>query len=289
VTHEVVVVGDLLVDILVRPDGPVADGSDTPSTTTVSGGGSAANTACWLASLGRTVGLVAALGSDPFGDQAVDELRSTGVELLHDRLPGHPTGTCVVLVAGGERTMFPDRGANDVLEPAAVVAALAEAPRWVHVSGYTLLGSGSRAAGVAAVDRARALGVPWSVDASSAGPLRTAGAGAFLDRVDGCTVLFANDDEVAALGGAVAVRRRVGALVVKHGAAGASWWEADTDLARAASEVDVVDGVGAGDAFDAGCIAARLDGGAPADALAAGAALAARCLARRGARPQLSA
>jgi sugar/nucleoside kinase (ribokinase family) len=46
-----------------------------------------------------------------------------------------------------------------------------------------------------------------------------------------------------------------------------------------------VDSTGAGDAFAAGLLAARLDGAAPADALAAGARLAAEAVARPGGRP----
>jgi sugar/nucleoside kinase (ribokinase family) len=47
----------------------------------------------------------------------------------------------------------------------------------------------------------------------------------------------------------------------------------------------VVDSTGAGDAFAAGLLAARMDGAAPDEALAAGALLAARAVAQPGGRP----
>jgi sugar/nucleoside kinase (ribokinase family) len=70
-----------------------------------------------------------------------------------------PTGTCVVLVGpDGERTMLPDRGANDALAEADLPRDLFVPGHHLHVSGYTLLGDGSRAAGRAALARAAMAG-----------------------------------------------------------------------------------------------------------------------------------
>src|SRR3546814_3643473 len=93
--------------------------------------------------------------------------------------------------------MLPDRGANDGLQAASAVAALSEGASWLHLSGYTLLGTGSRSAGRAVLAEAHRLSIPTSVDAASAAPLLAVGAGVFLEWVTGCTLLFANDDEVA--------------------------------------------------------------------------------------------
>ena len=45
----VVVVGDLMVDVVARLFAPLAEGSDSPGVISYVGGGSAANTAAWLA------------------------------------------------------------------------------------------------------------------------------------------------------------------------------------------------------------------------------------------------
>ncbi|HEX4868775.1 MAG TPA: PfkB family carbohydrate kinase, partial [Acidimicrobiales bacterium] len=66
-TDHVLVIGDVMVDVVVVPAGPLRHGSDVPSRIRVTGGGSAANTACWLASLGRPVCLAAMVGDDPTG------------------------------------------------------------------------------------------------------------------------------------------------------------------------------------------------------------------------------
>ncbi|MGK2948343.1 MAG: carbohydrate kinase family protein [Acidimicrobiales bacterium] len=285
----VVVVGDLMVDVVVVPAGPLAHGSDTPATVRSTGGGSAANTACWLAWRGRAVRLVAAVGDDGLAQAALDDLRSAGVRFAGPVVPEAATGTCVVLVdEDGQRTMLPDRGANDRLPADAAVPTLADRPAWLHLSGYTLLGDGSRAAGRRALEAARAAGIPTSVDASSAAPLAAVGADRFLDWVEGIDVLFANDDELAALGGLDAAASRVGTVVVKHGPDGASWIS-PAGRHHAPSVADrVVDTVGAGDAFDAGYIDALLQGGDPTEALRAASETAAAALARFGARPDVS-
>jgi sugar/nucleoside kinase (ribokinase family) len=124
-----------------------------------------------------------------------------------------------------------------------------------------------------------------SVDASSASPLDAVGGARFLDWIAGTRVLFANDDELAALDGAVAAARRAAVVVAKHGPAGSSWIEGNVSCSVPAISADVVDTVGAGDALDAGVIDAILDGADPRAALEAGAAAAARSVGRSGARP----
>lgn len=283
----VLVVGDLLVDVVARPEGPLRVGSDTAAQVRLAGGGSAANTACWIAAAGGSAALLAAVGDDALGAVARGDVAAAGVELVGPVLAGVATGTCVVIVGpDGERTMLPDRGANDALPVAAVTAALeADDVAWVHVSGYALLHEGSRPAGRAALDGARARGIPCSVDAASSGPLRDVGPDAAWSLVEGADVLFANADEIAAMGGLGRPGRRVDEVVVKDGAAGATWHDRFARVPVPAVPTEVVDTVGAGDALAAGYIVATLAGHDVGPALTAGVALAARAVSRLGARP----
>jgi sugar/nucleoside kinase (ribokinase family) len=286
VSGAVVVVGDVMVDVVAVPAGPIARGTDTPSQVLTRGGGSAANTACWLAQLGAPVRLVAAVGDDELGWFAREALADVGVAFVGQVDDKVPTGICVVLIdETGERTMLPDRGANEVLSPAAVEAAIDTDVAWVHVSGYALLGSGSRPAAHAAIAAARRLGLAWSVDAASAAPLEAAGPTRFLGWIDGCTVLFANEDELDVLGGPEPALAHADEVVLKLGPAGASWTDGIRSASSPAAPTTVVDTIGAGDAYDAGFVAARLQGSDPAASLHAGAVAAARAVSQRGARP----
>ena len=111
----IVVAGDILVDVLVRIDAPLALESDTPARTTLSGGGSAANVAAWLAATGQDVTFVGGVGDDVLGRGQEADLRALGVRTRMRIDASQPTGTCVVIVtADGRRTMFPDPGAGDL-------------------------------------------------------------------------------------------------------------------------------------------------------------------------------
>ena len=72
---------------------------------------------------------------------------------------------------------------------------------------------------------------------------------------------------------------------VTDGPAGATWVDRDGVRTARAPVVDIVDATGAGDAFDAGLLAAWLSGADPEAALRAGCAAGAEAVSRRGARP----
>jgi sugar/nucleoside kinase (ribokinase family) len=282
----VLVVGDLMIDVVVAHKEPIAIGSDTPARVRLAGGGSAANTACWLASLGEVPHLMAARGDDELGAIAAAQLDAAGVAFVGPTLDDEPTGTCVVLVAAdGERSMLPDRGANDRLPMSAIIAGLDPMPDWVHLSGYAILHEGSRNAGRAALSAGLAGGSTVSVDAASTAPIKAVGADVFLNWIDGASLVFANDEEIDALGGVRTVLDHVGAVVVKHGAAGATWTDGVQTLMAEGFPVDAVDTTGAGDAFAAGWIASVRLGAPPQAALADAVRSGATAVTHPGARP----
>jgi len=289
VTGHLLVVGDIVTDVLAVLRAPLATGSDTPADVRVAGGGSAANTAVWLATAGVAVTLVGVVGDDPAGDARLAELAAAGVRLAVRRAPKAATGTVIVVADRDERSMLNDRGANLLLLPSDVDSGLAGGPAHLHLSGYPLLDERSRPAGRHALAAARAAGLTASVDAASATPLRRAPG--FLDWVRGTDVLFANADEARVLVGSAEpgalVSAGVAAAVVKLGAGGAVWADRSGRTASAQAEpVTPVDPTGAGDAFAAGFLAAWLTGAEPEEALRAGARLGARAVASIGARPR---
>jgi len=291
----VVVVGDVVTDVLAVLATPLAVGSDTAADVSFTGGGSAANTAVWLAGAGVPATLVACVGADAAGDARLAELAAAGVRTAVRRCAEAPTGTVVVLAERHERSMLCDRGANLLLGPSDVDAGLAATPdaRHVHLSGYTLFDPRSRAAGRHAL--AARPGLTTSVDAASADPLRRFGPRAFLDWVRGTDLLFANLDEARVLVDdsegppealAAALTGWVAHAVVKLGAGGSVWADRAGLVTRAAAvPVEEVDATGAGDAFAAGLLGAWLAGQPPEAALRAGAALGARAVTVAGARP----
>src|SRR5690349_6456338 len=109
--------GDLLVDVVVRPDRPPVPGGDVTAAVAVTPGGQAANVAAWVAALGGRARLVARRSRDQGGRLVEAALTSHGVEIAGP-VVDEPTGTVVSLLdAAGERTMLSDRGAAAGLTP----------------------------------------------------------------------------------------------------------------------------------------------------------------------------
>jgi ribokinase len=286
----VVVLGDVMVDVVVRLSGPLAPGSDAPAVIRFHAGGSAANTAAWLAAAGGDAVFVGRAGDDERGHRAREELVAAGVDARVAADPELPTGTCLVLVGpDGERTMAPDAGANDSLSEADLPDELLAEGGHLHVGGYALLRAGSRRAARSAIGRALKADMTVSVDPSSSALL----TGEFLDHAEGAGLLLPNASEAHALTGdsdperaARALADRFGEVVVTLGPAGALWTDGYEVLRAAAVPVEEpVDTTGAGDAFAAGLLSARASGASTAEALAAGCRLAARAVVSPGARP----
>ncbi|MEU7873802.1 PfkB family carbohydrate kinase [Dactylosporangium sp. NPDC049140] len=285
----VLVIGDVVTDILTVHEGPLAIGSDTIAAVRIAGGGSAANTAAWLAAAGCPVTFAGVAGRDEPGDARVAELDQAGVATSVRRVEGVATGTVVVLTSDAERTMFTDRGANRLLGPADVERAL-DRPglRHLHLSAYVLFDADCAPAGRFALAEARRRGLATSLDAASAAPLRERGGAGFLATVPRPNLLFANLDEARVLGSEdpAQLLAHADAVVVKSGAAGAAWADANgTARAPGRRVAEIVDPTGAGDAFAAGFLAAWLAGQNAAAALEAGNELGARAVAKVGGRP----
>ncbi len=292
----IVVVGDLMTDTVAHATLPLAKGSDTPATVTMHGGGSGANIAAWLAVDGAEVAFVGRRGADIAGRNRDMELMGYGVDARLVMDPERPTGTCVVMVTHkGDHTMLSDPGANGALSPDDLPKDLFAPGCHLHISGYTLLNDGSRAAAEAAMERALHADMSVSVNGASAAPLERMGAEPYLELTSGVTVLIVNAAQAAVLTGRDDPGQAIRVLtawypqvVVKLGADGAVFANGRDPVRVPAQPLErFVDGTGGGDAFCAGFLPPWLDKKPPAEALASGCRLAARALGLVGARPGL--
>ena len=294
----VVVIGDANVDLEIQlpVDSRPTHANPEP---TMSGGGSAANTAAALARLGVPTRFVGAVGDDAAGRHAVESLARSGVDVSAVQMvTSEPTVmVIVVLPPGGERLIYvwPPRGGAHAMLDAERATSAVEHADWVHVSGICLRVTPARDSVLAAMEWARDRGVPVSLDLN----LRLENWGweagfreVALSAVEHADVVLGSaSDEISALGGTddpITAARALGAgerlVVARLGAEGAM---AITDREAASApglDVQVVDTVGAGDAFNAGFIAARLEDHSVDEALLWGNAVAASTIAEHGAR-----
>ena len=256
--------GDLLLDVIVRPEGPFAFDGDTPAVTRAGAGGQAANVAAWAVELGARARVICKRGADTAAELIAAEAALRGIEVLGPVARGR-CGIVVSLVErDGRRTMLSDRGVAPELTAAEIRPEWLEDCDVLHVSGYSLL---REPIGQAALAAAR-LAPRVSVDLSSAADIRAFGVDRFRALLGELApeLVFANEEE----------RDVVGELdadwVVKLGPRGARFPEGELR----AYPADAVDATGAGDALAAGYLV-----GGPAVALDA----AARCVGRMGAMP----
>ena len=289
----VLVVGDVMTDVIVVPEGPIVKGSDRRATVRSRPGGSGANQAVWLGAMGAGVVFAARVGAD---DRSFYEnyFRGLGVVpvLAGDR--EQPSGVLVTIVdPDGERSFLTDRGANLNLSPADLPDSLLDEIGMVMVSGYSFFAPQPRAAVQALFAAARARGIAVAVDPASVGFLVEVGPAQFLDWTRGADAIFANESEAEALTGVTGYQAQMRALgerfetvLIKRGRLGAALGGRDgVRVELPAPEVTVVDSTGAGDAFAAGFIASRLAGDDEATALGKAIAAGARAVQSIGGQP----
>jgi sugar/nucleoside kinase (ribokinase family) len=286
----ILVIGDVMTDVVVRPEGPLARGSDRRASISFQPGGSAANQAAWLASFGVTVDFVARVGAADVESETA-RFKAIGVapHLVGD--PGRETGRLIALIdPDGERSFLTDRGANEALEARDISDALIKGAALIHLSGYSFFAPSPRAAVLDVMRRAG--DKPISVDPASAEFLRELGADTFLSLTRGAAILFPNEEEAAVLAGSTDPETQCERLaahyplvVIKRGAAGAEVAGREKRWHVNAPQINAVDTTGAGDAFVAAFLSARLSGADIQPALERAVAAGAAASAIVGGRP----
>ena len=194
--------GDLLLDVVVRLEAPLARGDDVPAETCVGAGGQAANVAAWASALGGRGRFLGRRAADAVGRVVAADVTARGVE-LRGPIVGGRTGVVVSLVdRSGARTMASDRGVSPGLSPDDVEGAWLDGCACLHVSGYGLVAEPMGAAVERAIDLAHRSGVPVSIDLSSWTAIHDFGPLRFRERLQRLApdVLFATEREQEMLG-----------------------------------------------------------------------------------------
>ena len=296
-TINVLCIGDVMLDVIARINvspQKINFGSDTASRISTSSGGAAGNVAAWLTRTDARSTIVSHVGDDPAGAAIIAEFDALGVSHGDLVIPGETSGVVVVLVdSSGERTMFPDKGANSRL----TVTDLPDlgAFQAVYVSGYALLNPLARDGVLAMIEKIKADGLPIYFDPASVGSMKDVTDKELHTWFSMMDILLLNEEESIYLTGSVDIERALDYLldfsqvvVIKRGSAGAIAKARGFDsISLPAVAATVVDTTGAGDSFAAGFIASYSKNHDLTAALQAGGELAAGCVAIVGGRPRV--
>lgn len=253
--------------------------------------GAESNVAVSLARLGTRARWCSRVGDDAFGQRILAAITAAGVD------------TSTVQVCAGARTgvffkdpdgdmtsvhYYRDGSAASQMTAADVDRALTDVPRVLHLTGVTPVLSPSCADAVEhALVRARETGCILSFDVnyrSALWPEPDLAARTLTRLAQSCDIVFVGLDEAARLWGTTceaSVRGlldRPSVLVVKDGPRSATAFEDGRRTRVLAIPTHVVDAVGAGDAFAAGWLHARLTGMSATEQLRLGHLVAARSL-----------
>jgi sugar/nucleoside kinase (ribokinase family) len=288
--------GDLLLDLLVRYDPASGEVDVGAGAVQMHPGGSAANFAVQAARLGANVRFISRVGRDMPGEMLVRSLESEGVVPAVRVIDEEVTGRVLVMVdPAGNRRMWSYPGASASISPGDLDPGWFRGLDAFHLTGYSFLREGPRAAAHEALRLARQLGAPLcTLDPnpphliSDYGPARFRHLLADL-RFD---IIFPNLEEGSLLSGerepeaiASSLLEISPLVVLKLGAEGCLVGMGNSRIMVAGERLEeVVDVTGAGDAFAAAFVVEYL---AHRDALTAANAansFAAQVVGRAGAR-----
>ena len=250
-------------------------------------GGAESNVAAHVAALGHRAVWFSRLGDDALGRRIARQLTARGVDVSQVVFDGaHPTGLYVKDPGSG--VLYFRRGSAAAhLSDADADAVSFDGVDLLHVSGITAAISASASSFLARViARAHEHGVPVSFDVNHRAPLWDAAtaAPALLELARSADIVLVGRDEAETLWGTAtaadvrALLPEVAELIVKDGDIGATAFVGADEVFEPALVVEVVEPVGAGDAFAGGYLAGSLSGAPVPERLRAGHERAARTL-----------
>ena len=293
----VIVAGDALMDMQYFVEAlPKKGGDERILERRISTGGAAANTAYTLGSLGIHIAFLGCMGRDDFADQLGEQLQKAGVDISLVQYGGETGYTVDLIDRHGERTMLSFRGASArTIELTRAVKHRLGQTEVFLISGYLLTDEKQVEFVLEAAKVVKdeggwvALDPCPTVEKVPDGVLRR-----ILEQTD---ILLPNEMEMNIIRQKSAEEvKLVPCIAQKKGAKGASLTirkgfvlpsgeavSEDIALEAKVEPLHAMDTTGAGDAFNAGFIAAMLKGGEPEQWLSLGCSTAGRCILNPGA------
>jgi sugar/nucleoside kinase (ribokinase family) len=274
---KVLVIGDVIEDIIVISKGLKRTNTDNPSSIKATPGGSGANFAVWLASLGVETELIARV-SIKDKERLESYFKQVKVIPRLETDPSQETGKIVVLVEDNNRTFYTDRATNQNLELNNLDLT---GIHLLYISGYSVISLGETKT-QQVIQAAKNLGIQVAVDPGSTSFIEGFGKDKFLRAIRGSDLIFPNQEEYLLLQEGMSAFPEV---VITKGALGAEV----VGVGKVdAVKVKVFDPTGAGDAFAAKYIADKLSGLGSSEALEFANDFAALTVARQGGQPSSS-
>jgi D-tagatose-bisphosphate aldolase class II non-catalytic subunit len=234
-----------------------------------------------VAKLGQPCGIISCVGDDDFGRLNVKRLSDDGVDTSSIAInPEYATGSAFVRYGpdGGRDFVFNMQNAacGQVQLTGPALALLRDCSH-LHVSGSTLFSSGTIETAKRAVEMVRGHGGTISFDPNIRNDSLTDPEirEALEWMLRNCDTFLSSGEELTLLtkaaGQQAAVNEILGlgatCIVVKHGAAGATYYDADRSLYSGGYQVHEVRPTGAGDCFDATFVTCRALGRTVAESL----------------------
>ena len=299
----IVVVGSVNVDMVVKsPHLPAPGQTVTGGEFMMAAGGKGANQAVAAARLGAKVTLVASVGDDDFGRQAIENFRRERIDTQAIvRRRNYSTGIALILVDGnGENLISVASGANAVWNHTPVLAkqmrTLIGSADMVMLQLEIPIKTVAVVAEMAAQER-----VPVILNPAPAWPLAGLSKAAQRSLLRHVTYLTPNETEAGQLTQIVVTDEQSAraaasqllaidceAVILTRGAAGALLAEKGKISRIAAPRVHAVDATAAGDAFNGALAVALARGDASiGDAVREACLVGAICATRMGAQPAL--
>ncbi len=316
--YDVLAIGNAIVDIIAQADEnflhreAIAKGGmmliDEPRAshlynvmgpTTITSGGSAANTIVGISSFGGRAAYIGKVKADEVGGHFAKDIKASGVAYgTHPAKDGPKTAACYIFVTpDGERTMNTYLGASQNLSVEDVDAELVAKAKITYLEGYLWDPPAAKAAFRKAAQIAHQHGREVALTLSDSFCVDRYRA-EFLDLIRTKTVdiVFANESELKSLYETAdfdtaleALRKDAGLGIVTRGEAGSVVVQGAKTVAVSASPIEtLVDTTGAGDLFAAGFLYGHTRAADFATCARLGSLAAAHIIQKIGARPSVN-